>query len=92
MFALKRIKEVRKEKGLTQAKVAKIIGMEQTQYSRYERGENEIKVNVLIDICKALNVSADYILELTDEQHPAGYRITNIENSFNGNNNKIKIN
>lgn len=92
MFALKRIKEVRKEKGLTQAKVAKIIGMEQTQYSRYERGENEIKVNVLIDICKALNVSADYILELTDEQHPDGYRITNIENSFNGNNNKIKIN
>ena len=92
MFALKRIKEVRKEKGLTQAKLSKIIGMEQTQYSRYERGENEIKVNVLIDICKALNVSADYILELTDEQHPVGYRITNIENSFNGNNNKIKIN
>ena len=92
MFALKRIKEVRKEKGLTQAKLSKIIGMEQTQYSRYERGENEIKVNVLIDICKALNVSADYILELTDEKHPAGYRITNIENSFNGNNNKIKIN
>lgn len=41
--------------------------MEQTQYSRYERGENEIKVNVLIEICKALNVSADYILELTDD-------------------------
>ena len=40
--------------------------MEQTQYSRYERGENEIKVNVLIEICKALNVSADYILELTN--------------------------
>ena len=40
--------------------------MEQTQYSRYERGENEIKVNVLIEICKALNVSSDYILGLSD--------------------------
>ena len=66
MYYLKRIKEIRKEKGYSQEKIAKIIGMEQTQYSRYERGENEIKVNVLIDICKALNVSADYILELTD--------------------------
>ena len=37
MFALPRIKEVRKERGLTQARVAKKIGMEQTQYSRYEK-------------------------------------------------------
>ena len=66
LFVLPRIKEVRKSKNLSQIQVAKKIGMEQTQYSRYERGENEIKVNVLIDICKALNVSADYILELTD--------------------------
>lgn len=66
MYVLKRIKEIRKEKGYSQEKIAKKIGMEQTQYSRYERGENEIKVNVLIDICKALNVSSDYLLELTD--------------------------
>ena len=66
LFVLPRIKEVRKSKNLSQIQVAKKIGMEQTQYSRYERGENEIKVNVLIEICKALNVSADYILELTN--------------------------
>ena len=56
LFVLPRIKEVRKSKNLSQIQVAKKIGMEQTQYSRYERGENEIKVNVLIEICKALNV------------------------------------
>ena len=44
--------------------------MEQTQYSRYERGENEIKVNVLIDICTALNVSSDYLLGLSDDPTP----------------------
>ena len=70
MYVLPRIKEVRKAKGITQAKLASIIGMEQTQYSRYERGENKIKVNVLIDICKALEVSSDYILELSDDPHP----------------------
>ncbi len=66
MYVLPRIREVRKEKGISQTKIAKKIGMEQTQYSRYERGENEIKVNVLIEICKALNVSSDYILGLSD--------------------------
>lgn len=70
LYVLTRIKEVRKEKGITQEKIANMIGMNQTQYSRYERGENEIKVNVLIDICKALQVSSDYILELTDDPTP----------------------
>ena len=65
--------------------------MEQTQYSRYERGENEIKVNVLIEICKALNVSADYLLELTDnpERNKApsiNYQINGGKNQINGNN------
>ena len=70
MYVLPRIREIRKEKGLSQIQVARKIGMEQTQYSRYERGENEIKVNVLIDICKALNVSSDYLLELSDDPTP----------------------
>lgn len=70
MYVLPRIKEVRKARGMTQAKLASKIGMEQTQYSRYERGENEIKVNVLIDICKALRVSSDYILGLSDIPNP----------------------
>ncbi len=70
MYVLPRIREIRKERGLSQAKVAKRIGMEQTQYSRYERGENEIKVNVLIDICTALNVSSDYLLGLSDDPTP----------------------
>ena len=58
------------EKELTKAEydrllnAAERIGMEQAQYRRYERGENEIKVNVLIDICVALNVASDYILGL----------------------------
>jgi len=67
LYVLPRIREIRKLRGLTQKQVASRIGMEQTQYSRYERGENEIKVNVLIDICKALNISADYLLNLNDE-------------------------
>jgi len=85
MYVLPRIKEIRKEKNLSQGQIAKKIGMEQTQYSRYERGENEIKVNVLIEICKALNVSADYILELTDDPKP-NWNIKNQVNISGGQN------
>ena len=90
MYVLPRIKEIRKEKNLSQGQIAKKIGMEQTQYSRYERGENEIKVNVLIEICKALNVSADYILELSDDPKP-NWKIKNQVN-INGGQNYGNIN
>ena len=90
LFVLPRIKEIRKSKNLSQIQVAKKIGMEQTQYSRYERGENEIKVNVLIEICKALNVSADYILGLTN--NPASDWTVKNQVNINGGQNYGNIN
>lgn len=92
MYVLPRIKEVRKYKEITQEAIAKTIGMTQTQYSRYERGENEIKVNVLIDICKALQVSADYILELTDDPTPRKPSKNYIKNNVEVNYGKINMN
>ena len=88
MYFLPRIREIRRERGISQTKLAKKIGMEQTQYSRYERGENEIKVNVLIDICKALNVSSDYILGLSDDPYP-NKQVQNFK--MNSCNNKLNI-
>ena len=36
-----RIRDLREDKDLTQTKLAKLIGMSQTGYSKYETGENE---------------------------------------------------
>lgn len=88
MYVLPRIKEIRKSKKLSQEQIAKKIGMEQTQYSRYERGENEIKVNVLIELCKALEVSADYLLELTDNPEPNRATV-NKQVTISGKKNKV---
>ena len=88
MYVLPRIKEIRKSKKLSQEQIAKKIGMEQTQYSRYERGENEIKVNVLIELCKALEVSADYLLELTDNPEPNRATV-NKQVNISGKKNKV---
>ena len=89
VYVLPRIREVRKARGISQAKLASKIGMEQTQYSRYERGENEIKVNVLIDICKALDVSSDYLLGLSDNPQPTAKIKNNI--TVNGGYNHFNI-
>lgn len=59
------IRELREDNDFTQAAVASAIGISTvTQYSKYERGINELPIKYLIAICKFYNVSADYILGL----------------------------
>lgn len=62
----KRIRELRKEKGLNQKQVATLLNMSQTGYSKYETGENDVPTVVLIALAKFYNTTTDYILELTD--------------------------
>lgn len=59
-----RIKELRQDHDLTQKQVAEYLGIEQTVYSRYERGVNDMKIENLVKLCKLYKVSADYMLGL----------------------------
>ena len=65
-----RIRELREDKDLTQAAFAKILGMSQTGYSKYETGENDIPTNILIKMAKCYGTSVDYLLGLTDDKKP----------------------
>ncbi len=64
---LKRIKDLREDNDLTQQKVAEFLGTSQTMYARYERGANELPVHHLISLCNLYNVSADYLLGISDK-------------------------
>lgn len=64
------LKEIRIEHGYTQAELARKIGMDQNNYSKYERGEREIGRKTIIKLCQVYNISADYLLGLTDEKRP----------------------
>ena len=66
MYYLPRLKEVRLMKGMKQKDVCLLLNMKQSQYSRYESGEDEMKIGTLIEICRVLDTSADYILGLSD--------------------------
>ena len=64
----KRIKELRKEKGITQVNVSTNIGVEESYYGKYESGVHDIPLSVLIRIADFYNVSVDYITERTNKR------------------------
>ena len=68
MKYLKRIRDLREDSDLTQQYVASVLGTSQTMYARYERGANELPIRHLITLCDLYNVSADYLLGLTDKK------------------------
>ena len=62
-----RIRDLREDKDLNQTRVAKILGMSQTGYSKYETGENDIPTAILIKLARFYNTSIDYLLGETDD-------------------------
>ncbi len=63
----KRIRDLREDKDLTQAKMGEILSCSQRVYSNYERGELDIPTEILIKLADFHNVSVDYILNRTDK-------------------------
>ena len=62
-----KLKELRTNKGLSQTDVAKMLGMSQAGYSKYETGKNDIPMQILIKLMDFYNISADYMLGITKE-------------------------
>lgn len=61
-----RIRDLREDHDLTQTALAKILGMSQTGYSKYETGENDIPTTILIKLARYYGTSIDYLLGETD--------------------------
>ncbi|MBQ5583524.1 MAG: helix-turn-helix transcriptional regulator [Ruminiclostridium sp.] len=64
----KRIRELREDRELSQTQVAKMLGMSQTGYSKYETGENDLPTQVLIKLADFYDTSVDYLLTRTDKR------------------------
>ena len=63
---------MREDRDMNQTQVAKMLGMSQTGYSKYETGENDIPTSILIKLSEFYNTSIDYILGRTD--NPERYK------------------
>ena len=65
-----RIRALREDRDLSQTQLAKLLGMSQTGYSKYETGENDIPTSVLRKLARLHGTSVDYLLDLTDQRTP----------------------
>lgn len=61
-----RLRDLREDRELNQTHIAKMLGMSQTGYSKYETGENDIPTEILIKLARFYNTSIDYLLGETD--------------------------
>lgn len=66
MDYLEKLIQLREEKGLTQNNLTEIYGCNQSNISKIERKERKLDIEQLIALCRFYNVSADYILGLSD--------------------------
>ncbi len=61
-----RLRDLREDHDMNQTQIAKILGMSQTGYSKYETGENDIPTAILIKLARFYNTSIDYLLGETN--------------------------
>lgn len=63
---MNRLKELRKEKGLTQSDLGKIFGVSKITVLRWENGENQIKPDKAKQLADYFNVTIAYLLGYSD--------------------------
>ena len=62
----RRLRDLREDRDLNQTELARILGMSQTGYSKYETGENDVPTAILIKLARFYDTSIDYLLGETD--------------------------
>lgn len=77
-----RLRELREDNDLKQKDIAKVLGINQQVYSRYELGIRSLPIEHLIKLCKFYNVSSDLIL---------GIETDNTESDVDNNENHPKL-
>ena len=61
-----RLRNIREDRDLTQAELGKVLNKSQQGYNHIEAGRAELKIDDLIRLCKFYDLSADYLIGLSD--------------------------
>ncbi len=69
-ISTERLTECRERLNISKQKAAKLIGVSQPTYLRYESGEREPSIHVLKEIAKVYNTSVDYLIGISDSDSP----------------------
>ncbi len=84
----KKLKELRKEKGITQGELAKIFNTSKTSICQYETSKQEPDLTLITKFAIFFDVTTDYLLGLEDE---SGAKIYNNYNNYGTHNGDVKF-
>ena len=65
-----RIRDLREDADLTQKQVAAYLLCDQSLYSKYERGERDLPLDLAVKLAQYYKTSVDYLVGLTKEKRP----------------------
>lgn len=63
-----RIRDLREDADLTQTQVAEILLCDQSLYSKYERGERDLPLELVVKLADFYQVSLDYLIGRSDKK------------------------
>ena len=70
MFMKLRIRDLREDNDLTQRQIAEYLICDQSLYSKYERGERDLPLELADKLADYYGVSVDYLLGRTEVRKP----------------------
>ena len=65
-----RLRNVREDRDLTQAEIGRVLQKSQQGYNHIEAGRAELNIDELIAQCRFYDLSADYLIGLTEQESP----------------------
>ena len=68
-----RIRDLREDNDLTQKKVAEYLLCDQSLYSKYERGERAVPLQIIVELADLYQVSIDYLVGRSDKKDGSGF-------------------
>ena len=83
-----RIVNLRKDRGLYQKQIAKLLNTNQNTVSNIEKNQRELKIDEVIKLANFFDVSTDYLLCLTDDKRPVEQIL--IESDISNNTTELK--
>ncbi len=70
-FAGRQLKDRRLQLGLSQEKLGHRLGVSFQQIQKYENGSNQLRVSLLAELCKALDVPVSHFFQQPEEEPAA---------------------
>ena len=76
----RRLAEIRKSRGVTQAQLGEAVGVSNRVIAYYETESDQPPGALLVDLCNALKVSADELLGIKPQKEPKNVKLTRLMN------------